>query len=56
MQILLDYHSPYLPRAEDGRTPLDLAQTYEYDDCVKELGKFNFFCFSYLLIPARWLV
>ena len=37
-QMLLEFHSPYLPRAEDGRTPLDLATTYEYEDCVKELG------------------
>ena len=39
-QMLLEFHSPYLPRAEDGRTPLDLATTYEYEDCVKELGNF----------------
>ena len=40
-QMLLEFHSPYLPRAEDGRTPLDLATTYEYEDCVKELGKYT---------------
>lgn len=41
IKILLDYHSPYLPRADDGRTPLDLALTYEYADCVSELENFE---------------
>ena len=38
LQILLDYHSPYLPRADDDTTPLDLAENYEHADCVTEIG------------------
>ncbi|XP_045201645.2 tyrosine-protein kinase HTK16-like [Mercenaria mercenaria] len=41
IKILLDYHSPYLPRADDDTTPLDLAENYEHADCVKEIEQFE---------------
>lgn len=41
IRILLDYHSPYLPRAEDESTPLDLAENYEHPECAKEIEKFD---------------
>ena len=41
LQVLLDHHSPMLPRAEDGQTPLDFASKYNRTQCVKLLGKFD---------------
>ncbi|KAL4220114.1 hypothetical protein ACF0H5_020525 [Mactra antiquata] len=43
LKILLDFHSPYLPRADDDddTTPLDLAENYEHKDCFKEIDNFE---------------
>ncbi|XP_052245461.1 tyrosine-protein kinase HTK16-like [Dreissena polymorpha] len=41
IKILLDFHSPYLPRAYDGTTtPLDLAENYSRQECLKEIDNF----------------
>ncbi|WAR28793.1 HTK16-like protein [Mya arenaria] len=41
IKILLDFHSPYFARADDGVTPLDLTENYEHKHCFDELDKFE---------------
>lgn len=41
VKILLDFHSPYYPRADDGTTPMDLAENYDHPDCFQELENFE---------------
>ncbi|KAJ8310251.1 hypothetical protein KUTeg_012116 [Tegillarca granosa] len=41
IQALLEFHTPKMPRAEDGSTPLDLASRYGRYDCIQLLSPQN---------------
>ncbi|KAK3603679.1 hypothetical protein CHS0354_023276 [Potamilus streckersoni] len=41
LMILLNFHSPYYPRADDGKTPLDIARSYDKTECVSILENFD---------------